>query len=82
MLLDTLLIGYYAVGANITLTTIQPSRQGSKEMIINDLINADLSTTRGRIKNAVTMIRLVKIFRKLEITVKNNVDLDMRPLSR
>ncbi|KAF8324425.1 uncharacterized protein EI90DRAFT_3075323 [Cantharellus anzutake] len=72
-------LGYYAVGANITLVAIQPGidTQGDEKIVLKDISKADLSTRRGRVGNAVRMIRLVKVLRALERTVKEGVDADM-----
>ncbi|KAF8330078.1 uncharacterized protein EI90DRAFT_3061505 [Cantharellus anzutake] len=75
-------LGYYAIGADITLVAIRPGTdaQGDEQIIVEDILNANLSTRRGRIGNAVTMIKLVKVLRALERTVKKGVDADMLTL--
>jgi hypothetical protein len=76
--------GYYAVGADITLVTIQHSAdaQGKKQIVITDVASADLSTRRGHIPNAAMMIRLVKLLRMLEFTVAKDLDIDIFPINR
>ncbi|KAF8330307.1 uncharacterized protein EI90DRAFT_3154937 [Cantharellus anzutake] len=77
-------LGYYAVGANITLVAIQPviNAQGVQKIVVQDILKADLSTRRGRMRNATTMIRLVKVLRALEHMVDRDVDTDMFILER
>ncbi|KAF8317535.1 uncharacterized protein EI90DRAFT_3085067 [Cantharellus anzutake] len=77
-------LGYYAIGVDITLVAIRPGTdaQGDEQIIVEDIQNTNLSTRRGRIGNAVTLIRLVKVLRALERTVKKDVDSDMFTLER
>jgi hypothetical protein len=70
------------VGADITLVTIHRDAHAQERAVIQNIVNADLSTRRGRIKNVVRMIRLVKLLRTLEATVPKGVDVDMLPLPR
>jgi len=83
-LLNDIHSGYYAVGADVTLVAIQPSAdtQGKEQIVIKDIVRADLSTRRGRIKNTVRMIRLVKLLRALERIIAKDVDVDMLPMNR
>ncbi|KAF8334873.1 uncharacterized protein EI90DRAFT_3048672 [Cantharellus anzutake] len=74
-------LGYYAVGADVTLVAIQ-SAQGGDQIVLKDILAADLSTMQGRIKNAAMMIRMVKVLRALERTVGKAVDADMLTLER
>ncbi|KAF8325636.1 uncharacterized protein EI90DRAFT_3072322 [Cantharellus anzutake] len=77
-------LGYYAIGANITLVAIQPviNAQGIQKIVVQDILKADLSTRQGRIRNATMMIRLVKVLRALECIVDRDVDTDMFLLER
>ena len=74
--------GYYAVGTDITLTAICPPEnpQNEQPIVLKDILTTDLSTREGRIRNAASTIRLVKILRRLELTVRQDVDADMLTL--
>ena len=72
--------GYHAVGTLITLVTIKADVHKQGQAVVQDIFTQDLSTRQGRIKNAATMIKLVKVLRLLENAIQQNVDADMLPL--
>ncbi|KAF8329796.1 uncharacterized protein EI90DRAFT_3155212 [Cantharellus anzutake] len=72
-------LGYYAIGADVTLAAIGHQRG---QVVVEDILAGNLSTVKGRIKNAARMIRLVKVLRALEGTISKDVDADMLPLIR
>lgn len=69
-------LGYHAIGADMSLAAIEPSSERQGKVVIRDIISADLSTRQGRIKNAVMLIRLVKVLRALECIVVKDADAD------
>jgi hypothetical protein len=68
------------VGADVTLVAIQHGADA--QIVITDISYVDLSTRRGRIRNVVRMIRLVKLLRMLEHIIAKDVDIDMLPVNR
>ena len=62
------------MGADVTLVAIQHGADA--QIVITDMSHVDLSTRRGRIRNVVRMIRLVKLLRTLEHIVMKDVDVD------
>ncbi|KAG7093486.1 hypothetical protein E1B28_007161 [Marasmius oreades] len=75
-------LGYYAVGANVTIVAIHPcaDKQG---VVVTDIVSEDLSRRKGRIRNIVRMIRLAKVLRAIDCTgVGRDMDVDMFPLIR
>ena len=53
-------LSYHVIGASITLAAILPPKYGSLQVV--DLITADLSSRRERIKNASRMIKMWRGF--------------------
>src|ERR1700722_9188201 len=76
--------GYYAIGANVTIVAIyqQKDSRGPAVVVVKDVINADLSEARERIRHLASMIKLVGVLRYLEQVIKRNVDLDTFPVIR
>lgn len=72
--------GYHAVGTLVTLVTIQPG--GEQGIVVKDIVQADLSWRRERVKHAARMIRLAKVLRNLEKILKRDLDVDMLSLTR
>ncbi|KAK2464907.1 hypothetical protein APHAL10511_002983 [Amanita phalloides] len=68
------ILGYHAVGPVVVLSAILP--QGGSLRVV-DLIRADLSTRRDRIKNASRMIRMCGILRYLLSVIGEGKDRDM-----
>ncbi|KAF8334373.1 hypothetical protein F5887DRAFT_1285964 [Amanita rubescens] len=67
-------VGYYAIGVSVTIVAILP--QGGSLRVV-DLITADLSSRRERIKNATRMIKMCGILRSLQQTIGKGKDEDM-----
>ncbi|KAF8344548.1 hypothetical protein F5887DRAFT_1283196 [Amanita rubescens] len=65
---------YYAIGVSVTIVAILP--QGGSLRVV-DLITADLSSRRERIKNATRMIKMCGILRSLQQTIGKGKDEDM-----
>ncbi|TFK70253.1 hypothetical protein BDN72DRAFT_958969 [Pluteus cervinus] len=57
-------LAYHAVGVNITIAAIVPQEGQPHE--VRDIITADLSSRRERIKNAIRMIKLCSILQGLQ----------------
>ncbi|PFH47466.1 hypothetical protein AMATHDRAFT_152002, partial [Amanita thiersii Skay4041] len=76
-------IGYYAVGTEITLVTVEhdPS-QRHDGVSVWDILTTNLSTRRGRINNIRKMIRLVPVICSLAKMISKGVDADMLPMPR
>ncbi|KAF8344478.1 hypothetical protein F5887DRAFT_1075528 [Amanita rubescens] len=73
-------LGYYAIGTQVVLAAIvQPPAESLR---IVDLISADLSSRRERIKNAVRMIKLCGILKRLQQVIGEDKDRDMHLQSR
>jgi hypothetical protein len=68
-------LGYHANGASVTLAAILPTKDGSLQVV--DLITADLSWRRERIKNASRMIKMCGILRWLQQLIGEGKDIDM-----
>ncbi|KAK2465690.1 hypothetical protein APHAL10511_002234 [Amanita phalloides] len=70
------ILGYYAIGMEVVLVVIvQPRAEGLR---VVDLISADLSSRRERIKNAVRMIKLCGILKRHQQVIGEGKDRDMR----
>ncbi|KAH8830949.1 hypothetical protein DL96DRAFT_1594926 [Flagelloscypha sp. PMI_526] len=77
------IIGYYVVGTEVTIVAIQKNPdQSMQPPLLSYVTSSDLSTRQGRVRNAVKIIRLVKVLRLLGQTVTKGVDVDMWPLAR
>ncbi|KAF8346567.1 hypothetical protein F5887DRAFT_1281694 [Amanita rubescens] len=73
------ILGYYAVGMQVVLVAIVQPRAESLRVV--DLISADLSSRRERIKNAVRMIKLCGILKRLQQEIGEGKDRDMRTVA-
>ncbi|KIL61885.1 hypothetical protein M378DRAFT_108952 [Amanita muscaria Koide BX008] len=69
-------LGYYAVGMEVVLVAIVQPRAESLRVV--DLISANLFSRRERIKNAVRMIKLCGILKRLQQVIGEDKDRDMR----
>ncbi|KIL57063.1 hypothetical protein M378DRAFT_28119 [Amanita muscaria Koide BX008] len=69
------ILGYYAVGMKVVLVAIVQPR--AESLLVVDLISADLSSRRERIKNAVRMIKLCGILKRLQQVIGEDKDRDM-----
>ncbi|KAH8835026.1 hypothetical protein DL96DRAFT_19444 [Flagelloscypha sp. PMI_526] len=76
------ILGYYAIGAEVTLVSIKKNTDRSQQqsIAVTDIVRFSLLTRKSRVENAVRMIRLVKLLRTLERVVTQDVDRDMLSL--
>ncbi|KAM6493367.1 hypothetical protein JOM56_011501 [Amanita muscaria] len=68
-------LGYYAVGMEVVLVAIVQPRAESLRIV--DLVSANLSSRRERIKNAVRMIKLCGVLKRLQQVIGEDKDRDM-----
>ena len=67
-------LGYHIIGVKVVLAAIL--RLGGSLLVV-DLISADLSSRRERIKNASRMIKICGILRSLQEVIGEGKDRDM-----
>ncbi|KAF8798414.1 hypothetical protein BYT27DRAFT_7151238 [Phlegmacium glaucopus] len=72
------ILGYYAIGVKVVLTAILPPGPQGQSVQVMDLILADLSSRRERIKNALRMIKLCGVLGWLQQVIGEDKDRDMR----
>ncbi|KAF8336080.1 hypothetical protein F5887DRAFT_1285507 [Amanita rubescens] len=71
------ILGYYAIGVKVVLTAILPPGPQGESIQVEDLILADLSSRRKRIKNALRMIKLCGVLGWLQQVIGEGKDRDM-----
>jgi len=68
----------------VTIVAISPliNEAGKSDVVVREVIEADLSMRKERVRHLVRMIRLVRILRYLEWIIPKDVDYDMISLIR
>jgi hypothetical protein len=72
--------GYHAVGVRVTIVAIEPSPNNG--VTVHNLVSANLSSRRERIKHASRMIKLCGILPVLERNIGERKDADMITIYR